>query len=142
MKRLLVGLIAAALAGTGLLALRAELMTVEVEQAEGSYTEVVVAADVVRENADVRAEMTHGLVSTCRLLVNADVVEQSFRAVGDGVFAFRLRPGLDEFDRRELRGCLSDLRVQHLRLDVRHLETVTPAADDRRRNGTPAAGRR
>ncbi len=139
MRRLLVGLVTAALAGTGLLALRAELMTVEVKQPEGSYTEVVLAADIVRENADVRAEMAHGLVSTCRLLVNADVVEQSFRAVGDGVFAFRLRPGLDEFDRRELRGCLSDLRVQHLRLDVRHLETVTPAHHERRRDGTPAA---
>ncbi len=139
MKRLFVGLVVAALAGTSLLALRAELMTVEVEQPEGSYTEVVLAADVVRENADVRAEMAHGLVSTCRLLVNADVVEQSFRAVDDGVFAFRLRPGLDEFDRRELRGCLSDLRVQHLRLDVRHLETITPAGHERRRDGTPAA---
>ena len=142
MRRALGWLVVAALAVTGVLALRAELMTVEVEQPEGSWTEVVVATRVVREDPDVRAEMTSGLVSTCRLLVNADVVEQSFQAVGDGVFTFRLHPGLDEFDRRELRGCLSDLRVQHLRVDVRRLETVTPADDGPDRDGTPGAGRR
>ncbi len=44
--------------------------------------------------------LTRGLASTCRLLVNADVMEDSFEPVGGGIFAFRLRPGLDEFDRR------------------------------------------
>jgi hypothetical protein len=125
-KRLLIWGVAAALALTGVLLLRVELMTVEVEQPEGSYTDVVVSA-AVREDPEVREEMVRGLVSTCRLLVNADVVAESFLTVEPGVFAFRLRPGLDEFDRRELRGCLSDLRVQHLRAEVRHLETVTPA---------------
>jgi hypothetical protein len=126
-RRILVWGLAAALALTGVLLLRSELMTVEVEQPEGSYTDVVVSATVVREDPGVREEMIRGLVSTCRLLVNADVVAQSFITVEPGVFAFRLRPGLDEFDRRELRGCLSDLRVQHLRAQVHHLDTVTPA---------------
>lgn len=127
MRRGLLGLLATVVVA-GVLVLRAELMTVEVEQPEGSYTDVVVAAHVRGEDPGVREEMVRGVVSTCRLLVNADVVAESFRTVGPGVFAFRLRPGIDEFDRRELRGCLSDLRVQHLRADVRSLETVTPAA--------------
>lgn len=127
MRRVLLWGIAAAIALTGVLLLRAELMTVEIEQPEGSYTDVVVSADVVREDPGVREEMIRGLVSTCRLLVNADVVAESFLTVEPGVFAFRLRPGLDEFDRRELRGCLSDLRVQHLRAHVHHMQTVTPA---------------
>jgi hypothetical protein len=126
-RKLLVGLVVVALGTVGLLALRAELMTVSVEQPEGSYTDVVVAAEVKQEEPGVRPEMTRGLVSTCRLLVNSDVVEDSFVALNEGVFAFRLHPGLDEFDRRELRGCLSDARVQHLQVEVRHLETVTPA---------------
>jgi hypothetical protein len=126
MKRTAGWILLAVLAVVGILALRAELMTVEVDQPEGSFTDVVVAASTVREDAGVREEMTRGLVSTCRLLVNADVVEDSFVPLGDGEFAFRLRPGLDEFDRRELRGCLSDLRVQHLTVDVRRLQTVTP----------------
>lgn len=138
MKRVLAWVVAAAVAATGILLLRAELMTVEVEQPEGSYTDVVVAASTVREDSGVRKEMTRGLVSTCRLLVNADVVEDSFEPVGGRVFAFRLRPGLDEFDRRELRGCLRDLRVQHLLLDVRQLRTITPAE----RDGDPTDGSR
>jgi hypothetical protein len=125
-KRILAWMFAAAVAGTGVLLLRNELMTVEVEQPEGSFTHVVVRAATVREDPAVREEMTRGLVSACRLLVNADVVEHSFESVGEEVFTFRLRPGLDEFERRELRGCLSDLRVQHLMLDVSELRTVTP----------------
>ncbi|TQN43077.1 hypothetical protein FHU33_2500 [Blastococcus colisei] len=126
MKRAAVGILVVALAAFGIMLLRAELMTVDVDQPEGSYTDAVVAASTVREDPAVQEEMTRGLVSTCRLLVNADVAEDSFVQVDDGVFAFRLRPGLDEFDRRELRGCLSDLRVQHLLLDVRRLTTVVP----------------
>lgn len=131
MKRVVLGLLVAALAAVGLLLLRAELMTVDVPHLEGSYTEVVVVASTVREEPGVVEEMTRGLVSTCRLLVNADVVEDSFRPLGGSEFGFRLRPGLDEFERRELRGCLSDLRVQHLLLDVRRLATVAPDTESR-----------
>ncbi|MCZ2819746.1 hypothetical protein O2V63_05335 [Modestobacter sp. VKM Ac-2977] len=129
MRRPLVWLALAVLTAVGVLLLRAELMTVEVDAPEGSFTDVVVAANVKQEDDPeaVREEMTRGLVSTCRLLVNADVVAESFLTVEPGVFAFRLRPGLDEFERRELRGCLTDARVQHLLVDVLHLQTVTPA---------------
>ncbi|MGY1836938.1 hypothetical protein ACI79P_17740 [Blastococcus sp. SYSU DS0510] len=125
MRRVLAWLLGIAVAATGLVLLRAELMTVDIPQPEGSYTDVVIAVEI-REDPAVREEMTRGLVSTCRLLVNADVVEDTFLSVDEGVFAFRLRPGLDEFDRRELRGCLRDTRVQHLLADVRRLETVSP----------------
>jgi hypothetical protein len=111
----------AVLAGT-VLALRAELMTVH-ETPDAAATEVVVAAET-REDGAYVGEMTRGLVSTCRLLVNADVVESSFREVEPAVFAFRLTPPLGEFDRRELRGCLQDTRVQHLLVDVRRLENI------------------
>lgn len=136
MRRPLAWLALAAVVSVGVLLLRAELMTVELETPEGSFTDVVVAAEVKQEDdpGAVREEMTRGLVSTCRLLVNADVVAESFRAVEPGVFAFRLRPGLDEFDVRELRGCLSDTRVQHLLVDVLHLQTITPADEVDARN--------
>lgn len=125
MRRAVLFLLAAAAALTGVLLLRAELMTVHEPPVPGSFTNVVVVAET-REEPEVLPEMTRGLASTCRLLVNADVVEQSFLPFGDGVFAFSLTPGLDEFDVRELRGCLQDLRVQHLRVDVRSIETVVP----------------
>lgn len=130
MRRVVVGLLAVALAAVGILLLRSELMTVDVPQPEGSYTDVVVVASTVREDPEVTEEMTRGLVSACRLLVDADVIEDSFARTGADVFGFRLRPGLDEFERRELRGCLSDLRVQHLLLDVRRLATVVPGEED------------
>ncbi|GAB3348977.1 hypothetical protein [Modestobacter lapidis] len=129
---MLAWVVAAAVLATGIVLLRAELMTVDVPQPEGSFTDVVVEAQVVQEEAAVHEEMTRGLVSTCRLLVNADVVQESFAQVGPQTFAFRLQPGLDEFDQRELRGCLRDTRVQHLLLDVRRLETVTPRDRDDR----------
>ncbi|MCZ2857296.1 hypothetical protein [Blastococcus sp. VKM Ac-2987] len=129
MKRVIAGLAAAVLTGIGIWLLRSELMTVSIQQPEGSYTDVVLEVSI-REDEAVREEMARGLISTCRLLVNADVVEDTFVTVDDGVVAFRLRPGLDEFDRRELRGCLSDTRVQHLLADVRTLETITPEGDD------------
>ncbi|MCF6507593.1 hypothetical protein E9549_09270 [Blastococcus sp. MG754426] len=125
MKRVLAWVAGAAVVAAAVLLLRAELMTVHVPLPEGSYTDVVLAVEI-REDPALREEMTRGLVSTCRLLVNADVVEDSFGTVGDGVYAFRLRPGLDEFDRREMQGCLRDTRVQHLLADVRRIATVTP----------------
>ena len=131
LRKGLIGLVVAAAAVAGLLALRAELMTVEVDQPEGSYTSVVLSARVVQEEPGVVPEMARGLVSTCRLLVNSDVVADSFRTVDEGVFTFRLRPGLDEFDLRELRGCLSDARVQHLQAEVEHMETVVPGRTGR-----------
>jgi hypothetical protein len=69
------GLLVLAL-GVGLL--RAELMTVEVEGEPGTRTEFVLQART-REDPGHLTEMTHGLVSVCRLLVNADLAERSFR---------------------------------------------------------------
>ena len=127
MTRVVAWLTAAVAVVTAVLLLRAELMTVHAHQPEGSYTEVVVTTRLVREDPAAREEMARGLVSTCRLLVDAEMVPASFRTVEPGVFTFRLRPGLDEFRVRELRGCLSDLTVPHMRAEVLHLETVTPA---------------
>lgn len=112
-----------ALLAVGVLLLRAELMTVELGTEPGSRTDFVVQA-TSREDEAHLTEMTRGLVSVCRLLVNADVAEQSFRRTAEQEYAFTLVPGLDEFDLREMRGCLSDARVQHLLVDVVHVETT------------------
>jgi hypothetical protein len=122
-KRTLLGLLLAAGLAAGILALRAELMTVDVRQAEGSFTDVFVTAET-REDPTLLREMTLSLVRTCRHLVNADIAAQSFVEDGVGRYAFRLRPGLDEFERREMRGCLQDTRVQHLLLEVHSIQTL------------------
>ena len=123
MKRALLALLLVVGVAAGVLALRAELMTVEEPDQAGSYTDVSIAA-TTREDPSLLREMTLSLVSTCRHLANADVAAQSFVEQEPGRYAFRLRPGLDEFERRELRGCLEDLRVQHLLLEVSSIETL------------------
>lgn len=113
------------LVGGGVLLLRNELMTVHEDVPADFTTNVVVSAETTEDPA-LREEMTRGLVSTCRLLVNADVVETSFQQLGPSRFTFDLQPALDEFDRREMRGCLQDARVQHLKVKVHRLETAAP----------------
>jgi hypothetical protein len=125
-RPLLVALVAAGVVA-GVLLLRAELMTVEVPDRGGSYTDVTITA-TTREDGSALREMTLSLVRTCRHLVNADIAAQSFVEDGVGRYAFRLRPGLDEFERREMRGCLQDTRVQHLLLEVHSIQTLH--ADD------------
>jgi hypothetical protein len=123
MRRLVAGLTVLALAVAGVVLLRSELMTVHTPMPPGSRTEFLVEADT-EEHPRHLTEMTRGLVSVCRLLVNADVVEQSFTPVRPDVFSFTLTPGLDEFDVREMRGCLQDTRVQNLLVQVREVRTT------------------
>jgi hypothetical protein len=121
-KRTLAGVVALALLGGGIVLLRAELMTVHRETPADSRTAFVIDART-REAPRHLEEMTRGLVSVCRLLVNSDVVERSFAELGGGRYTFDLEPALDEFDLREMRGCLQDTRVQHLLVDVRFAES-------------------
>lgn len=105
------------------LVLRSQLMTVHEPVAAGSVTELVLSAETKKDRSVLPA-MTGGVVDTCRLMVNAHVRATPLREVEPAVFALRLEPGLDEFDLRELRGCLHDLRQEAVRLDVRELRTV------------------
>ena len=125
MKKAVLRLAALALAVTGIVLLRAELMTVHIPQPPGSRTEFVLVA-ATREDPRLLPEMVSSLVSVCRLLVNADLVERSLLETGDRTFAFSVTPGLGEFDLREMRGCLQDTKVQHLLVEVREMETVLP----------------
>lgn len=126
MKRVAAWAVALAVVAVGVFFLRAELMTVRAPEQPGSRTEFVVHADT-REDPRHLREMTRGLVSVCRLLVNADVVEASFTPLSDDVFTFAVEPALGEFDTREMRGCLQDARVQHLQVDVRDVDHHVPS---------------
>ena len=125
MSRAVGRLAALALAVAGVLLLRAEVMTVHAAQPPGSRTEFVLEA-ATREDPRLLPEMVSSLVSVCRLLVNADLVERSLLSTGDRRFAFSVTPGLGEFDLREMRGCLQDTKVQHLLVEVQEVQTVGP----------------
>lgn len=120
MRSPLVGVVVLALAVVGILLLRSELMTVHDPQPEGTRTEFVLQAET-RLAPEHLTEMTRGLVSVCRLLVNSDLVEASFTPIRQDVFSFAVEPALDQFDLREMRGCLQDTRVQRLKVKVREV---------------------
>ena len=62
-------------------------------------------------------EMVEALLLSCRLEVGqSDLVDQ--RAEGGGRYVAVYEPGMDETNARQLRGCLEDWSVDHVRIDV------------------------
>lgn len=76
------------------------------------------------ERGQTAHEMVESLMLVCRLEVaNEDLVGelQAIEEVedrGSGIYAATLRPALDETNQRQLRGCLEDWSIDHIRIDV------------------------
>lgn len=121
--RLAVAVAVVALAG-GIYALRAATMSTHTASPPGSRTEVVLDVSIRdAEPAADRDEMAEALVLGCRLEVSAELVG-GVRHLGTNRYEFSLTPALDESDRRQLHGCLEDLRIDHLQAGVEHLDNV------------------
>jgi hypothetical protein len=84
---------------------------------------------IVDATADVRGSRAHapalarGLVNTCLVEAAADSDVTSFRFGARERFQFVARPALDKPDRRQLRGCLEDIRVPRLLVSVDGMRT-------------------
>lgn len=104
-----------------------ETMTRHDQVSSGSMLEVTLTV-ATRSGAEESSRNCVGLVSMCQLEVRADVMPDSLVLVGESRYRFRLRPTLDEADRRQLTGCLQDLRVDHALANVVSLRDV--GADD------------
>ena len=115
-------LVLLAVAVVAVLVLRAELMTSHATTPPGSVTQVVVQARTSRA-PELLPQLTRGLVDVCRLAAGAREATP-LQQLSRTRFAFTLRPALDAFDRRELKGCLQDLREEGLLVDVEQLRTV------------------
>jgi hypothetical protein len=63
-------------------------------------------------------EIAEALVVACQLEVRSNVVPDSIETIGDSHYQFVMRPGLDESDRRQLIGCLQDLRIDNVLANV------------------------
>ena len=66
-------------------------------------------------------------LSTHRKVTEADrtvILEADPRPLGDGRFEASLVPALDETNQRQLRGCLEDWTLDHLKVDVLSVESV------------------
>jgi hypothetical protein len=116
MRVLVAGLVVVALV-VGVVAMREALETRHEVMPPRSRLVVDASASVrgPRENAP---SLARGLVASCiaEAAAEAEVVRFTWR--GAGRFRFVTRPALDEPDRRQLHGCLEDLRVPRLLVSV------------------------
>src|SRR3954465_9275986 len=109
MRVLLAGLLAAALAAGGV-AMRGALETRHEVMPPHSRL-VVDASASVRGPREHAPSLARGLVAACIAEAAAEARVVQFAWRGAGRFRFVTRPALDEPDRRQLQGCLEDLRV-------------------------------
>jgi hypothetical protein len=116
--RYLVAAVAVGLAAVGILALRDATISTHQAVTPESRTELVLR---VRshggEAGQTLAEMAEAIILSCRLEVHSDLAEP-IQDLGGGRFRAVLRPSLDASDRRQLRGCLEDWSIDHVRADV------------------------
>ena len=102
----------------GVLAVRDATMSTHHSVAPGSKVEVVL--DVTRkggERGQTMSEIVEAHLLLCRLEVSSDVVGP-VEVVGPDRYRAVLTPSMDESNRRQFRGCLEDLAIDHARLDV------------------------
>lgn len=130
MNRGVAGAVVAAALVAGVLVLRERTMTRHEPGVPGTATEVVVHAATRNAGPGVSTtELTRALMLTCRLEVEAEPVGNLERvAVDDHRYRLVLAPALDEFDERQLHGCLEDATMNYLQLEVLRLRQVDPAA--------------
>lgn len=120
--RVVATVVALVAATAGIFVLREATITREVTTASHTEMEVRLRIHTNEEGADPE-RLADSLFSLCRLQVDA-VRSAGPEPVGGGVFAFRLRPTLDESDRRQLEGCIEDAHVDHVQGDVLTLRQV------------------
>jgi hypothetical protein len=105
------------------LALRESLETRHVVMPPASRL-VVHATAHVRGESELAPSLARALVSTCLVEAASAAEVHTFAFAANRHFRFSTRPALDEPDRRQLRGCLEDLRIPRLKVTVQHTRVV------------------
>lgn len=124
MNRIVVAIVVVVL-GVGIFVLRETTMSVHRDVPDASHLDVWVSGDtLVQEDPAYRLTRSHVALCTAEAIPFSDLTAfEQTDAISDPaadlpVFRFRVEPGADDPDRAQLRGCLEDLRVRHLRLNV------------------------
>lgn len=118
-------LVAVALLGAGVWQLRSATMSTH--QTVDPDSQLVVTIDVDTRQAEggrSAIEMAAAKVAMCRLEVRHADTTGPLEQHDDSRLRFVLQPSLDHTDRRQLRGCLEDWNVDHLRVDVVDMQEV------------------
>lgn len=123
MTRLLAFVVAGSLVVAAILGLRALTMTTHTSMPAGSHLEVEATA---RWKGPTRAaeQRARALAVACVAESSARADADEFRWHDDGAFTVRVTPALDEPDRHQLEGCLSDLRMPRLLVTVDRMRTT------------------
>ncbi len=67
-------------------------------------------------------EIAEALVVACQLEVRSSVAGDGIETLAEDHYRFVMRPSLDESDRRQLTGCLQDLRIDNVLANVVSME--------------------
>ena len=121
--RVVVAVVAVAVVGAGLWALRAATISRDVPAAAGTRTEVVYTVATRHLDEHSVEEAASALFDACRLTVEATVAQPPV-AVDDDTFRAVFEPALDRTDRLQLRGCIEDLQLAHVLGDVLRIGRV------------------
>ena len=123
MTRLLALVAASAIVIVAVVGLRAATMTTHTQMPPGSHL-VVDATARWKGEPEAAANRARALAFACVAESSSSAVADEFRWRADGTFAVRTTPDLDEPDRRQLDGCLSDLRMSRLLVTVDRMRTT------------------
>jgi hypothetical protein len=108
--------IAAGVGGT--MALREATLSTHQHVPRGTRALVVLDAETKGgEPGQSLDEMVEAVLQSCRLEVSRSDLT-ALRHEGDGRYTARYEPGMDRTNARQLRGCLEDWTVDHVRIDV------------------------
>jgi hypothetical protein len=106
------------------LALREATLSTHQPVAADSRTRIVLQAETKGgEAGQDLEEMVEAILLTCRLEVSSDIAEPTITHAR-GVFEAEVEPALDHTNERQLRGCLEDWTIDHLRVDVLRIERL------------------
>jgi hypothetical protein len=116
--RVLLAVVGVALGTVAVIALKEATLSTHRKVTEASHTVVVLRAQVHgQEHRQTLHETVEAVLVACRLEVSSDL-EADPEPLGQDVFRASLAPALDESNQRQLRGCLEDWTLDHLKVDV------------------------
>jgi hypothetical protein len=117
-RRVAFGAVGLLAGGLAVLALREATLSTHKRVEPGSSIDIVLEARTEGgETGQTLDEMVEALLLACRLEVASDLAGP-IRAERSGRFRATLSPSLDQTNRRQLRGCIEDFTIDHLRADV------------------------
>lgn len=126
MGRILGGAVALLVLVIAVLFMRDATLSTHQDVPAGSQLEVVIRSSTRGgEGIHTLSDMTRALVLTCRLEVPSTPVGPIER-LDDERFRFVLQPSLDDTNRRQFRGCLTDWEIDHVKVDVLSMTELAP----------------